>query len=212
MRCRSNLVAAGIVLALNIAGVAAMAQMPDYRGVGRIPSEEEVRPLDISVGVEGKELPPGSGTAKEGAPIFAAKCAICHGKNLEGVQMPGMPPPPEVPIVPLAGGRGTINTPQQLRTVGSWWPFATSVWDFINRAMPRFQGGTLKPNEVYALTALILYKNDIIKEDDVIDAKTLPKIQMPNRGIFLPARLEDIHDLKKRGCRLGYCPESTNSK
>ena len=212
MRCLSNFAAAVIVVAMNIAGTAALAQMPDYKGVGKIASEEEIRPRDISIGPEGKELPPGSGTAKEGAPIFAAKCAICHGKNLEGVPLPGLPPPPDAPIVPLAGGRGTINTPQELRTVGSWWPFATSVWDFINRAMPLGNGETLKPNEVYALTAFIFYKNDLIKETDVLDAKTLPKIQMPNRSNFLPARLEDIHDLKKRGCRLGQCPELTNSK
>jgi hypothetical protein len=212
MRCLSKFAGATIVLAMNIVGIPALAQMPDYSGVGKIPSQEEIRQQDISVGVEGKELPPGTGTAKEGAPIFAAKCAICHGKNLEGARMPGMPPPPDAPLVPLAGGRGTINTPQQLRTVGSWWPFATTIWDYINRAMPRGQGGSLRPNEVYALTAFILYKNDIIKENDVIDANTLPKIQMPNRNEFLPARLEDIHDLKKRGCRLGQCPEVTNSK
>src|SRR5882672_710950 len=87
MRYLSNFAAAVIVVAMNITGTAALAQMPDYKGVGKTPSEEEIRPRDISIGPEGKELPPGSGTAKEGAPIFAAKCAICHGKNLQGVPL-----------------------------------------------------------------------------------------------------------------------------
>ena len=208
MRCLKfwmpNFSLAGIVLALNLAGVAALAQMPDYSGVGKTPSQEEIRPWDIAIGIEGKELPPGSGTAKDGAPIYAAKCAVCHGQNLEGVQMPGMPA--EVPKVSLVGGAGAPSTAPPRRTIGTFWPFATTVWDYINRAMPRFQGGSLKPNEVYALTALILYKNGIIKENDVMDANTLPKVQMPNRNGFVPARLEDIHDFKKRGCRLGQCP------
>jgi S-disulfanyl-L-cysteine oxidoreductase SoxD len=212
MRCSSKLSVSVIVVAITVGCIAALAQMPGYNGVGKFPTQEEIRNWDIAIGLDGKELPPGSGTAKEGAPIYAIKCAACHGKNLEGAPMPGLPVSPNVPPVPLAGGRGTINTPQQLKTVGSWWPFATTVWDFINRAMPRGKEGSLSANEVYALTALILYKNDIIKENDVLDAKTLPKVQMPNRNEFIPARIEDIHDLKKRGCRLGQCPESTNSK
>ena len=73
-----------------------------------------------------------------------------------------------------------------MRTIGSYWPFATTVWDFINRAMPQMQPGIAQPDEVYALTAFLLYRNDIIQEDDVIDAKSLPKIQMPNRNAFIP--------------------------
>jgi len=91
-------------------------------------------------------------------------------------------------------------------TVGSYWPFATTIFDYIRRAMPRYQEGTLKADEVYSLTAFLLYRNDIIKEDDVIDATTLPKIKMPNRDGFIPQNTDEIHDWKKRGCKLGHCP------
>jgi len=100
----------------------------------------------------------------------------------------------------------TLTTIKPVRSVASYWPYATMVWDYIHRAMPRGKSGTLAPNEVYALTAFILYKNGIIQEGDVLDAKTLPKVQMPNRNGFTPARFSDIPDEKKRGCRQGICP------
>ena len=106
----------------------------------------------------------------------------------------------------LVGGQGTLKSPQAVLTIGSYWAFATTVWDYINRAMPKQQGGSLSANEVYALTAFLLFRNDIIKENDVMDAKSLPKVQMPNRYGFIPPRLEDIPDIQKRGCRLGHCP------
>jgi hypothetical protein len=172
------------------------AQAPSYNNVGRSPTKEEIQVWDISIGPEGRELPPGSGTAKQGAEIFAKKCAACHGATAEGS-----------PLAPrLLGGRGTINTPQPVRTIGSYWPFATTVWDYINRAMPQGQGGSLSANEVYALTAFVLFRNDIVKEGDVMDAKSLPKVQMPNRNGFVPLRQEDIGDMKKRGCHGGHCP------
>jgi S-disulfanyl-L-cysteine oxidoreductase SoxD len=106
----------------------------------------------------------------------------------------------------MLGGKGTLNTLDPVMTIGSYWPFATTLWDFINRAMPRKQKGSLSADEVYALTAFLLYRNDIIRESDFIDAKSLPKIQMPNRNGFVPPRLEDIHDIQRRRCRLGHCP------
>jgi S-disulfanyl-L-cysteine oxidoreductase SoxD len=193
-----------MVVAFNVACAAALAQTPNYSNVGRTPSQAEIHAWDIAIGVEGKELPPGSGSAKEGAQIYAKKCAACHGPNLEG----GPVLLPEgLPRTALVGGKGTLTARNPVRTIGSYWPFATTVWDYINRAMPRGQEGSLSPDEVYAVTALILYRNDIIKESDVLDAKSLPKVQMPNRNGFLPSRFEDIHDLRKRGCRLGQCPE-----
>lgn len=183
------------VMAFGISAVA-LAQTPDYHNVGRTPSQQEIRAWDIAIGPDGKELPPGSGTATDGAKIFANRCAACHGANLEGS-----------PLGPrLAGGEGTFNTLYPVRTIGSYWPFATTLWDYINRAMPRNQEGSLSADEVYALTAFLLYRNKIIQEGDVIDARSLPKVRMPNRNGFVPARLDDIHDLRKRGCRLGYCP------
>jgi cytochrome c len=86
------------------------------------------------------------------------------------------------------------------------WPFATSVWDYINRAMPRYQEGTLTPDQVYAVTAFLLYRSKIIKENGVMDAKSVTELQMPNRNGWVPSRLEDIPDLKKRGGRNGQYP------
>ena len=175
---------------------ATFAQTPAYKNVGRAPSEQEVQAMDIAIGTDGKELPAGSGTAKDGAKIFKAKCELCHGANLEGSE--------KAPA--LTGGKGTLTSLHPKLTVGSYWPFATTLFDYIRRAMPRYQEGSLPPDEVYSLVALVLYRNEIIKEDDTIDAKTLPKIQMPNRNGFIPQKLEDIHDPRKRGCRLGHCP------
>jgi cytochrome c len=185
-----------VFLASLMFGNAAWSQAPNYKNVGRAPTADEIRAWDTAVGPAGKELPPGNGTAKEGAEIFAEKCAVCHGPAGQGSQMAPR----------LVGGKGTLTTPQPVLTVGSYWAFATTIFDFIYKAMPRGQEGSLKPDQAYALTAFLLFKNDIIKETDTIDAKTLPAIKMPNRDGFIPPQLEDIHDIKKRGCRLGHCP------
>ena len=143
-------------------GSAALAQMPTYH-VGRAPSQEELRALDILVGPAGKELPAGSGTAKRGGEIFIQKCVVCHGPNLEGSK-----------VAPKLVG-GVLH------------PFATTIWSFINSSMPRnvpdvgLRDGTLTTDEVYSLTAYILYKNKIIQENDVLDAKSLPRVRMPTR-------------------------------
>ena len=193
MRCSYKLFA---FLPLLMVVNAAWAQAPNYKNVGRAPTQDEIRAWDTAVGPAGRELPPGSGTAKEGAEIFANKCAVCHGPAGEGTQMAPR----------LVGGKGTLTTPQPVLTVGSYWAFATTIFDFIYKAMPRGQEGSLKPDQAYALTAFLLYKNDIVKETDTIDTKTLPAIKMPNRDGFIPPQLEEIHDIKKRGCRLGHCP------
>jgi mono/diheme cytochrome c family protein len=195
MRCSKLFVLAMLLAAASVA----VAQTPSYSNVGRTPTKEEIQAWDISIGPDGKGLPPGSGTAKEGAPIFASKCAVCHGSAAEGGAIGTR----------LAGDKAlqeTLTTLKPVRTVGSYWPFATTIWDYIHRAMPRNQAGTLNPNQIYALTAFILYKSNIIQESDVMDAKTLPKVQMPNRNGFIPQRFEDIPDERKRGCRQGVCP------
>jgi len=157
---------------------AARAQSPTYK-VGRPPTEAELRAWDNVVGTDGKELPPGSGTAKDGAKVYAAKCSFCHGANAT-----------EGPAPRLVGGVDSINTPTPMLTLGSYWPYATTVWDFINRSMPQGAEGSLTPDQVYAVTAFLLYKNGIVKETDVLDAKTLLKVQMPNRFGFYPAKPE----------------------
>ncbi len=172
--------------------ISSVAQSPTYN-LGRVPSADELRAAGYSVSPSGKELPPGSGTAQEGAKIFAQKCAVCHGPTGEGGQSGPR----------LVGGKGTITTPNPVRTIGSFWPFATPLWNTINRSMPAGQPGTLQPDEVYALTAFILYRNNIVQETDVIDVKSLPKIEMPNRNGFIPAKLEEIN---QKRCRVGTCP------
>jgi S-disulfanyl-L-cysteine oxidoreductase SoxD len=189
----------GVAFLLASTGGALSAQTPSYQNVGRAPTKQEIEAVTISIGPDGKNLPPGKGTAKEGAPIFVAKCAVCHGLNAEGGKIGPQ----------LAAGKpeyDTLTTLKPIRVVGDYWPYATMVWDYIRRAMPRNQAGTLTPNEVYALTAFILYKSGIVQEGDVLDQKTLPKVQMPNRNGFVPAKFEDIPDEHKRGCTQGVCP------
>jgi hypothetical protein len=174
---RSKLLAATVVLA---ACVNALAQSPTYH-LGRTPTQEEIKAWDIAIGPEGKELPPGSGTAADGAKIYAEKCVFCHGPTAtEGKFLHGV----------LAGGEGSLTTLEPVKTIGSYWPYATTIFDFINRAMPFDKPGSLAPGEVYALTAFLLYKNDVIKMDAVMDANSLPQVRMPNRDGFFPAKPE----------------------
>ena len=159
------------------AGVAALAQGPAYH-LGRTPTPEEIQALDISIGPEGKELPPGSGTAREGAKLYAERCAQCHGPT--GAER-------AVYHRPLVGGKGSLTTLQPVKTIGNYWAFATTIWDYIRRAMPLDKPGSLRVDDVYALTAFLLYRNEIVREDDVLNATNLPQIQMPGRKLFFPA-------------------------
>ena len=158
------------------------AQSPTY-GLGKTPSPEEIRAWDISISPTGKGLPPGSGTAKEGAQIFAQKCAACHGATGSG----GM-----APMLIRGQSTSTSATPclapciREGNVMAIHAPYATTIWDYINRAMPFAQEGTLKPDEVYALTAFLLYKNGVIQEDEVINAQSLPQVKMPNRDGYFP--------------------------
>ena len=183
-----------------MASVTAPSQTPTY-GVGRTPTPPEIQAWDIAVGPEGKELPPGSGTAQEGAKVYAQKCASCHGAT--GAEAGLLEPKPHVYRRALVGGKESLKTIHPIKSVGNWWPFATTLWDFINRAMPAEKPGSLSAGEVYALTAVLLYRNGIIKETDRLDATTLPKIQMPNRNGMIPARVEDI---RRWRCPVGTCP------
>jgi mono/diheme cytochrome c family protein len=120
-------------------------------------------------------LPPGSGTAEKGKAVYAAQCARCHGAT-------GREGPEDV----LVGGIGSLGTARPLKTVGSYWPYATTLWDYINRAMPFDRPGVMSADEVYAVVAFVLQLNGVISTTDVVDATTLPKIRMPNRDGFLP--------------------------
>jgi hypothetical protein len=194
MRCSPEIaIAALLAMATAASG---LAQTRSYPDIGRTPTADEIRKWDIAIGPGGKELPPGRGTVPQGAFLyFAKRCTVCHGSVLEGTQYGPR----------LAGGHGTLATSEPVRTVGSYWPFATTLWDYINRAMPRspYQEGSLTPDEVYALTAFILYKNDIVAIDDSVEATTLPKIRMPNRDGFVPSRPD--WNWYERSCRFGKC-------
>jgi S-disulfanyl-L-cysteine oxidoreductase SoxD len=176
MRCSLSLLASVIILAAPAAG---LAQSPTFN-VGTPLSQEEIKSFDFMLGPEGKELPPGHGTAKEGAVVFANRCAVCHGQNGRGgilrrlvIGSPGHP------------HQGPFSDADKDGI--SYYPFPTIAWDYINRAMPASKPGSLAPDEVYALVAFLYYQNGIIQEGDVMDAKSLPKVEMPNRNGFVPA-------------------------
>lgn len=151
-------------------GGSALAQSPRY-GVGSTPSAEEIRAWDISISPTGTELPPGRGTAKEGAKLYLQKgCAGCHGATGTGGR---------APILVKAEAEPNVDTWARGRILPIRSPFATTVWDYINRGMPLNREGTLTADDVYALTAFLLYKNGVIPEDEILDAQSLPKVKMP---------------------------------
>ena len=177
MRCTPlSLLAAVMILAGPATG---LAQSPRFN-VGTPLSQEEIKSFDFMIGPQGQALPPGRGTAKEGAAVFAKRCEVCHGQNGEqGVLRRLTLGKPGNPY------RGPFG-PAQKDSV-AYYPFATIVWDYINRAMPVPKPGSLTHDEVYAVTAFLLYRNGIIGETDVMDEKSLPKVEMPNRNGFVPA-------------------------
>jgi cytochrome c len=150
--------------------------------VGEPLARDRIATLDISVLPTGEGLPDGAGTAREGAKVYAAHCAACHGDRGEG----------RGEFAALVGGRGTLSTDRPLLTVGSYWPTATTVFDYIRRAMPYNTPGVLTNDEVYAVTAWILEKNDILSKGTVLDERTLPKVRMPNRDGFVPDPRPDV--------------------
>ena len=142
-----------------------------YYGIGSTPTSAQIAGWHIAIPPTGANLPPGKGTVAEGGKVFAAECAMCHGTFGEGTN--GYPA--------LVGGVGSLASGSPEKTVGSYWPYATTVYDYINRAMPFFAPHTLKPDQVYSLVAWLLNMNEIVKSDWVADAKTLPLVKMPNR-------------------------------
>ena len=150
----------------------ACAQSPD---LGRAATPEEIAAWDISIDPSGAGLPPGAGTARQGEAVFAAKCAACHGEKGAGK-----------PNDQLVGGNGTLTGDKPpVKTVGSYWPYATTLFDYIRRAMPLNESKTLADDEVYGLAAYLLQLNGIIGESDTMDAGTLAKVRMPNREGFV---------------------------
>jgi len=185
-------IAVAIVSATAGLSVAA-AEMPTY-GVGRAPTTEEIKAWDLTIPPDGRGLPPGSGTAAIGKGVFEEKCAPCHGpqaddpkyrllvgrfRPLTAAQLPES-------IDTFIGGKPVL-------TIGNYWQYATTLWSYIRRAQPFDEPGSLSPDQAYAVTAYLLYLNGIVGEQDVLDAKTLPQIKMPNRDGFVP---EDVKGTK----------------
>lgn len=207
-------VLAGVAMvgALGIAGVALQAQSNKYPGIGRTPTPEALAYVNKGCGPSGKLCPPGKGTAAEGGQIFMARCSMCHGTDGAGrVPAPGSVSFYNAPRV--LGGTGTpqFYEPGMKMPVVSYATFValpTSIFNAIAVSMPMFHPGTLTNDQVYALTAFVLYKNGIIKEDEVMNRQTLPKVVMPDRNNFIPEILEDIPNLQKRACfkTYGICP------
>jgi len=172
---------AGIAALIAMAGVwPAAAQLPTY-GVGRPPTAAEVKAWDLTIPPDGQGLPPGSGTAALGKAVFEERCASCHGETGEDPKYSR-----------LVGGQGTLATDKPVRTIGSFWQYATTLWSYIRRAQPFDEPGSLTPDQVYAVTAYLLHLNGIIGEQDVMDAKTLPLVKMPNRDGFVPDPRPDV--------------------
>jgi cytochrome c len=165
------------VLAAVLASVVVIAQKP--LGIGRAATADEIKKLDIDVMPDGRGLPPGKGSVADGAKVYATKCASCHGKSGEGASAERL-------VATDAGKNFDFATnPKLVKAVGNYWPYATTLYDYTFRAMPFMQPGTLTPDETYAVTAYILSLNKIVGDDAVLDAATLPKVQMPARNRFV---------------------------
>src|SRR5215467_7907713 len=175
-----------IALVASIA-LAACVTQPAVKGkapsLGAPASPEEIARYDISIPPSGEGLPKGGGTARDGAKVYEQKCMACHGAKGAGK-----------PADALVGGQGTLATKAPLRTVGSYWPYATTLFDYVRRAMPITTPLSLSDDEVYAVTAYVLYLNGIVGEDAAMNAQTLPQVKMPNRDGFVSDWPPRSHD------------------
>lgn len=169
--CMIRATVAAAILAFSGAAFAADGKGPN---LGRPATPDEIAGWDISIPPDGGNLPPGAGTAKSGAAIYAAKCASCHGDKGVGRS-----------AEELAGGIGSLATDNPTLSVGSYWPYATTLFDYVRRAMPPPAPLSLSNDDVYAVCAYVLFLNGLIGEDEALTATTLPKIKMPNRDGFI---------------------------
>lgn len=175
-----------ITLALALA-VPAAASAQGY-GLGRKVTEQDLAAWNIDVAPDGRGLPRGSGSVAQGKAVYDAQCASCHGAKGEGK-----------PADRLVGGVGSLGSRTPVKTIGSFWPYATTVYDFVYRAMPFQAPQSLKPDEVYAVTAYLLHLNGLLPADAVLDQASLPKVRMPNRDGFFADPRPDVFG---NGCRV----------
>ena len=164
----------------------AAAAAPASYGLGTPIDSASLKKLDIDVDPTGASLPPGSGNATTGLVVYAAKCANCHGAKGEGLAaMPGHPASPKLVGREPREGFPFGRDPKLVKTVGNYWPYATTVYDYVHRSMPFNAPGTLTPDETYAVVAWLLAENEIIARDAEMNAKTLPAVKMPAAGRFV---------------------------
>jgi S-disulfanyl-L-cysteine oxidoreductase SoxD len=165
-------------LALYLSASAAAADGP---GLGKPLTEADIAAWDISIEPDGEGLPPGAGTPAQGAHIYAEKCAACHGPEGKA----GVTGVTAAPLAPLVGGGPITDISAAMKRIANFWPYPTTLFDYIRRSMPWQQPRTLTNDEVYALTAYILALNKLIGDNDTMNAQTLPKVKMPNRDGFI---------------------------
>jgi hypothetical protein len=156
------------------------AQLPTY-GVGRTPTAAEVEAWDRTIPFDGVGLPPGSGTAALGRSIYVERCTACHGERGQNGKYDR-----------LVGGHGTLTTDRPILTIGSFWPYAPTLFSYLRRSQPIDDPGSLTADEAYALTAYLLFLNGVVGEDEVLDARTLSAVKMPNRAGFVPDGRPDV--------------------
>jgi len=176
MSTRRPLAVAALALAFSAAAFA-QSPVPQSPGLGKPIPEADIKAWDIAVLPDGTNLPAGSGSPAQGAKIYAEKCVACHAEGGKGGGAPG--------AGPLVGGAPLTDGIETAKTIANYYAYATTVFDYIRRAMPYNAPRSLADNEVYALTAYILSLNKLIGENDVMDAKTLPQVKMPNRDNFI---------------------------
>src|SRR5579871_1368298 len=169
------------LVALTSAATSLHAETPNHYGIGRAATQAEIAGWNIDIGRNGENLPPGSGTVSHGREVFAQQCAACHGEKGEG----GVGDR-------LVGGQGTVATPKPIKTVGSYWPYAPTLFDYIRRAMPQNAPQSLSNEDVYAVSAYVLNLNGLLPADAALDAKTLAAIKMPNRDKFVGDPRPDV--------------------
>ena len=182
MSMPSAIAAAGAVALTLLAAGSAHAQGSGYPlryGFGTTPTPEELARFS-AIPPDGTGLPPGKGSYAEGQKVFAENCAVCHGEKLEGILLP------RYQGDKLIGGRGTLASELPIKTVESYWPYATTLFDYVKRAMPMSAPGSLTDDQVYAVVAYVLGEANIIPKTGTLDARSLPAIQMPNRSGFFP--------------------------
>lgn len=168
------LLALGALCLLPPACAAQSAQAAQGPNLGRPLTPEEIQKINITVTPDGKGLPPGSGSVSAGAAVYARSCQVCHGEKGAGK-----------PQDQLTGGLGTLASTKPVKTPNSYWPVATTLFDYIRRAMPITAPESLTNDEVYAVTAYILSIDGIVPNDAVLDAKSLPRVKMPNKDGFV---------------------------